>query len=492
MYKNNNAITVDELYAPVLIVGTGIGGLVTAYYLSRNNIDYIIVTKGQNPKSGNTILAPGNTRIPHSNEIDSLVDLSVEQCGSPRYLLNEIYKHSDFIKNFYENIDLKYKKTVFGIIPTNSKYKLGGRAVVESLLPRITKPVTCKYLLQIKKIDNYICSYFYDYNTDMITRIISYSLVLATGGYGSLFSYNDNHISATGEGILIAKEAGARLKGMSTVMYHPWSVSNGKRILVGDIVSLSGGNVIDNNGTQLIKDQYLVELIKYNMYHNRFQDILKEEFKIIKEGNEIFLDLRCTAKKQMSDLLKLYGYRAELLHNGLIKVFPTVHYTSGGIEVDKNCEAKGFKNLFVTGEAQFNGDKGCGRLPGQAFTASIVCGEIISNAIIAKRFETFHAPERINTFDLPKLFIRFYSKKNYNIDSVRKHQKQLGRLLTRLTSKMFSSRSFFDMKEELNTLESTLFHMKGCRKCFLKILKVYFTCGIVKEIINDVQQYNHI
>lgn len=43
MINNKNTLSVEIINIPILIVGTGIGGLSTAYYLTKYNLDYLIL-----------------------------------------------------------------------------------------------------------------------------------------------------------------------------------------------------------------------------------------------------------------------------------------------------------------------------------------------------------------------------------------------------------------------------------------------------------------
>lgn len=52
-----NGISVEN-YTPILIVGTGISGLTAAYYLSKNNIKYTIVTKRMHPNKATPFFQP--------------------------------------------------------------------------------------------------------------------------------------------------------------------------------------------------------------------------------------------------------------------------------------------------------------------------------------------------------------------------------------------------------------------------------------------------
>ena len=121
--------------------------------------------------------------------------------------------------------------------------------------------------------------------------MVSNYLVLGTGGYGSLFSNNDNAKCATGEGLVLAQQFGAHLKGMSTVMFHPWSIYNGRKILVGEIVSLSQGKIIDNDGKHLFLDDSLFQSIATNHYHESFDEILGIQFSLLKDRTDTYLDM---------------------------------------------------------------------------------------------------------------------------------------------------------------------------------------------------------
>jgi len=78
------------------------------------------------------------------------------------------------------------------------------------------------------------------------------------------------------------------------------------------------------------------------------------------------------SEEEIRNSLIEYGYPPRLLEGNKIRIFPMVHFTSGGIDVDANGLAKGLENLYVIGEAAAFGDKGSGRLPGQAFTEAIL------------------------------------------------------------------------------------------------------------------------
>lgn len=66
-------------------------------------------------------------------------------------------------------------------------------------------------------------------------------------------------------------------------MCHPWSIYNGRQILLGGVVSLSQGKIIDEDGVQLLKDKYICDAIARDDYHEMIDEILKFQLECIKQ-----------------------------------------------------------------------------------------------------------------------------------------------------------------------------------------------------------------
>ena len=481
--KNDFITPNEQTYAPVLIIGTGIGGLTAAYYLSKNNIDYIITTQGKVPKNSNTYISNANTRVPEEAKKKEFIELTIEKCGANRSIIETIYNNSDLVKTFYQEINIPVKKTVFGVMPLSSKKSHGGKIIVDSLLKKIRNPLCNYYLISLERKDHYIHALFYDTQTDKFKSIISNYLIIATGGYGSLFSNNDNANSATGEALILAKNIGANLKGMSTVMFHPWSIYKGKQILVGEIVSLCGGKVVTDNNIEIFQDEKIQRQIANNDYHESFKEILEAEFKVLKEKRNLYLDLSNISESSLKEKLREHGFSPNTVIDNKIKVGPTIHYTSGGIEVNTLGRSIEVENLYVIGEAQFDGNIGVGRMPGQPLASAIVFSYIVANQISKER--NFIFPNRNIYFTTPTFIKGVYSP-HLNSNVLDEELKQLGNILMDIVSSNQSSINLLELKEKIiHRQENILRNLRGKGNIFKNIIKLYRGYDIANEIILD-------
>ncbi|SCW50052.1 L-aspartate oxidase [Paenibacillus tianmuensis] len=473
----------DERYTPVLIVGTGISGLAVAYHLSKRKIGYTIVTKNNAPKQSNSFLSAANTRVPPEDEIHTIINLTIAKCGADRPVIEALYRNSSHVLEFFEELGLPFEKTALGFMPESPIKSHGGKKLINRLLEKIEPPLCNNILIHLEKSQDGVSALFYDTVSDRFARINANYLVLATGGYAAQFNYNDNSPGSTGEALILAKQIGARLKGMSTVMYHPWSIYNGRQILLGGVVALSEGRIVDEEGLPLLKDEHMREAIARDDYHEMIDDILRFQLECIKRNQEMYLDMSHADENVLDERMRRYGFSPNVVKRKRIKISPTMHYTSGGIEINSSAEAVDLNRVFVTGEAQFNGNLGSGRIPGQAFASGIVFGKLIADkienecAFTNQNWATFHAPPETMT-----LYSREHS--DYAVEAC---QKELSTLMIDLIASPSDSASLASLKERLvegqNNLLSTA---KGSGKRYEAILRLYFGYSIAVEIIEDL------
>ncbi len=361
------------MYIPVLIVGSGIGGMSTAYYLKKKNISYVVITKERKYQNSNSTIAPANIRIFDDSKYG--VEWYMQQCNGNLDTIKAIYDNQVYITDLLKELKIETRNTNIGVIP-NEKH--GGKIIIEKLYKQTKENILTNLLfIDFKSYKNYTKCLLYNQVNNQYINVICNALVVATGGFSSIFKYNDNSNVATGESIYLLDRETNCLKGTSTIMVHPFGILNGKLILTGDIVSQ-------------------LEKILYENEEGKLKELkLKEEvFKAIKEdnyrSNEMFCELlqafrekkvylRFPENEEIKNRLKNKGLSQKLLKENIIKITPTAHYTSGGIVVDKNFKVQ--DRIFANGEIIFDGDKGIGRLPGHPFACAIIGGKIIANEI---------------------------------------------------------------------------------------------------------------
>jgi len=84
------------------------------------------------------------------------------------------------------------------------------------------------------------------------------STILCTGGVGQLYRETSNPVFATGDGIAMAYRAGAELRGMEFVQFHPTVlyVAGMSRILVSEVARGEGALLRDRTGQRYPEDVF--------------------------------------------------------------------------------------------------------------------------------------------------------------------------------------------------------------------------------------------
>jgi len=219
----------------------------------------------------------------------------------------------------------------------------------------------------------------------------SRNVVIATGGIGQVYKSSTNPSIATGDGLAAAMRAGARLKNIEFVQFHPtglWSAeSDGHEFLISEAVRGEGGLLVNSKGERFMVGQHeLAELAPRDIVA---RGIIRE---LQRSGEDhAFIDI--TSKSE--DFLKkrfptIYSV---CLGNGIniaqdrIPVRPVQHYIMGGIETDIDGRTN-VCGLFACGEAASTGVHGANRLASNSMLECLVFGRRAAQFINAAQNET--------------------------------------------------------------------------------------------------------
>jgi len=455
------------MYTPVLIIGSGIAGLSVAHNLKKSNIKSTIITKAESYLKSNSIIAPANMRVFENYEEG--IKLYMNQCNGNEEMIKSIYYNQKYLIETLENLGIKTKKTPIGIIPESNGTK-GGHQIMKALGENIENIMTSTVLLDIKINSAHVECLVYNKEKGFL-KINCSVLVFSVGGFANIFKYNDNSNTATGDSLYILQKETSKLKGISTIMFHPFSINEGKKILVGDIVS-SLENIYekDKNGNfkTLNMNNDTLEAIKNNAYHNneKFSSILRA-FK----DKDVYL--KFADEDSIKEKLKKYGYSLSILKDNMINVMPTAHYTSGGFEVDANFKVD--DKIFANGECVFDGNKGIGRIPGHPFTSAIVSGKIISEQIkniqMNETYETtdFKIEEKIKTND------------ENNLEN---NKKILEYFSEKVSDTYLKEMSCNEIEKIINQLNESIEKIEKTMKC-VKEVQIYYSLKLIKEVLNE-------
>ncbi len=207
------------------------------------------------------------------------------------------------------------------------------------------------------------------------------SVVLATGGIGRAWKITSNSWEYTGDGMALAYDAGAELKDMEFVQFHPTGMvwpPGVQGILVTEAVRGEGGVLRNKLGERFMEryDPKKMELSTRDLVARAIYTEVREG-----RGTEhggAYLDIsHKQAEYVKKKLPSMYHQFRELADVDITKepmeVGPTCHYMMGGIRVDAETAQSSVPGLYAAGEVAA-GLHGANRLGGNSLSDLLVFG----------------------------------------------------------------------------------------------------------------------
>jgi fumarate reductase flavoprotein subunit len=225
--------------------------------------------------------------------------------------------------------------------------------------------------------------------TGRIQAITAKAVVLCTGGCGKVFPFTTNANINTGDGMALAYRAGAPLKDMEFVQYHPTGLPF-TGILITEAARAEGGWLINKDGYRYLQDYDLgTPTLEPRLRSMELgpRDRLSQAFVHEDEkgrtadsayGPIVYLDLRHLGAKLIDTKLPfvrelcLKYERIDPVHD-LIPVRPVVHYMMGGVSTDIDG-ATPLGGLYAAGETACVSINGANRLGSNSLPECLVFG----------------------------------------------------------------------------------------------------------------------
>jgi fumarate reductase flavoprotein subunit len=225
--------------------------------------------------------------------------------------------------------------------------------------------------------------------TGKIEAITAKAVILCTGGCGKVFPFTTNAAIKTGDGMALAYRAGAPLKDMEFVQYHPTGLPF-TGILITEAARSEGGYLINKDGYRYLQDYALGKPQPKPVFRTMElgpRDRLSQAFmKEVDKGRTIptpygpvvHLDLRHLGEKVINTKLPFVRELCMKYQNidpvkELIPVRPVVHYMMGGVHTDI-YGATPLRGLFAAGEVACVSINGANRLGSNSLPELLVFG----------------------------------------------------------------------------------------------------------------------
>jgi fumarate reductase flavoprotein subunit len=228
-----------------------------------------------------------------------------------------------------------------------------------------------------------------DLMSGRIEVIRARAVIVCTGGCGRVFPFTTNASIKNGDGMALAYRAGAPLKDMEFVQYHPTGLPF-TGILITEAARAEGGYLINKSGYRYLQDYDLgtpqpkpvlrsMELGPRDRLSQAFvKEVEKGRTVDTPYGPVVHLDLRHLGEKVIDGKLPFVRELCRKYENidpvtELIPVRPVIHYMMGGIHTDIDG-ATPIAGLYAAGEAACVSINGANRLGSNSLPELLVFG----------------------------------------------------------------------------------------------------------------------
>jgi nicotinate-nucleotide pyrophosphorylase (carboxylating) len=215
-----------------------------------------------------------------------------------------------------------------------------------------------------------------------VGAVASGAVVLATGGLGQVYAATTNPVVATGDGVAMALRAGAVVRDLEFVQFHPtvlWLGENttGQQPLISEAVRGEGAVLRDAAGKRFMPGVHeLADLAPRDVVAKQ---ILRTMYATGKA--HVWLDARDFGEAKWRE--RFPTILATCREHGvdpvteLIPVIPACHYASGGVRADlSGCSS--LLGLWACGEAACSGVHGANRLASNSLLEGLVFAQRIA------------------------------------------------------------------------------------------------------------------
>ncbi len=238
-----------------------------------------------------------------------------------------------------------------------------------------------------------------------MAAILARAVILCTGGCGRVFPFTTNAAIKTGDGMALAYRAGAALKDMEFVQYHPTGLPF-TGILITEATRAEGGWLLNRDGYRYLQDYDLgtpqptpvLRSMELGPRDRLSQAFVKEQQKGRTldgpYGAYVHLDIRHLGAELIDrklpfvrELCLKYEHLDPV--EEMIPVRPVVHYMMGGVHTDLEG-ATSLAGLFAAGECACVSINGANRLGSNSLPELLVFGARAGRA--AARFAAAQPP----------------------------------------------------------------------------------------------------
>lgn len=405
--------------AQVVVVGSGAAGLAAIVELATAGIDTLVITRGDITETA-TDWAQGGLAAVWSGEdslalhVSDTLTAGVGLCdvdavwdlvsSAPQAIRRLITLGAEFDRDRTGAYDLHLEGGHHARRILHAGGDATGREVQRTLAAALHAAVSnpdssirvrshTRLIDVLTDADGAACGVRVIDEEGAIGEVLSPAVVLAAGGIGQLWSLTTNPSVATGDGIAAALRAGATVRDIEFVQFHPTVLvvpeshrrPGDRGVLISEAVRGEGAFLIDHEGRRVMTALHPLEDLAP-------RDVVAAAMQahLARAGEpHLFLDGRHFGagkwESHFPSILAMCRERGVDPVTEPIPVRPAAHYVCGGIAADLqgNTDVPG---LHAIGEVAATGVQGANRLASNSVTEGLVAGERLGVQLVGDRF----------------------------------------------------------------------------------------------------------
>lgn len=369
----------------VIVIGSGVAGLYCALQCAQHS-RVLLITKNKIVESSSSYAQGGIAAVLDSQDTfarhvrDTLAaGAQHNNAAAVRVLVQEAPEHIEQLLN----LGVAFSRNQRGVIDLtreggHSKRRIvhvqdmTGLAVERALIaavrrhPRITVH-EWEFALELLKQRGVVCGVTTVHvKTKRSNQYRADAVVLATGGCGQAYPYTSNPSVVTGDGIAMAARAGAKLKDLEFVQFHPtaYYIPGKQPFLLSEALRGEGAYLRNVAGQRFVSELKPRDFVSRAVYRMQRQGLVYLDMRHLSSA---FVRQRFPGIYQR---LRADGLR---LDKDLIPITPVAHYLCGGVKTNLHGRSS-LPGLYVIGESAHTGVHGANRLASNSLLECLVFG----------------------------------------------------------------------------------------------------------------------
>jgi L-aspartate oxidase len=381
------------LGADVVVIGGGIAGCSAALAAARKGAEVVILTKLPDPEEANTRYAQGGIIYTGPDDSPGLLVRDILEAGAGSRVAAELISREGprlVRRLLIEDLEVPFVRDADGFeglhltleaahsVPRILHHRdTTGYEIQHALTSAVQSEESITLLPDAEALKLAVshgrCVGVYAAKDGEIQTVLGRGVVLATGGLGALYEHTTNPPTATGDGYALALQAGAEVRELHYVQFHPTALyaPHGGRFLISEAVRGEGGVLKDPDGEEFV-DHPLGSLAP--------RDAVAREIWAMMERTGspcAYLDITHRPTKWLEERFPTIYARCSSVGIDMarepIPVVPAAHYSCGGVETDLSGRTS-LRGLWAAGEVASTGLHGSNRLASTSLLEGLVFG----------------------------------------------------------------------------------------------------------------------